>query len=48
MARLGWYDISERFYGEGHSGANVERPGLEKLIPRIQDGDIRMQRGLRR
>jgi DNA invertase Pin-like site-specific DNA recombinase len=36
VARL----VSERFDDEGYSGANIERPGLEKLVARLQDGDI--------
>ncbi len=40
MAWRGWYPIGERFDHEGYSGATIERPGLERLIARIQDGDI--------
>ncbi len=40
MAWRGWYPIGERFDDEGYSGATIERPGLERLIARIQDGDI--------
>ena len=40
MAWRGWYPIGERFDDEGYSGATIERPGLERLIARIQDGDL--------
>ncbi|QRK08585.1 recombinase family protein [Archangium violaceum] len=40
MAWRGWYPIGERFDDEGFSGASVERPALERLVARIQDGDI--------
>lgn len=40
MAWRGWYPIGERFDDEGYSGTTTERPGLEKLVARIQDGDI--------
>ena len=35
-----WYPIAERFDDEGESGATLERPGLAKLLRRIEDGDI--------
>jgi site-specific DNA recombinase len=40
MAWRGWYPVAERFDDEGYSGATIERPGLEKLVARLQDGDI--------
>jgi len=40
MAWRGWYPVAERFDDEGYSGATIERPGLEKLLARLQDGDI--------
>ncbi len=40
MAWRGWYPIGEHFDDEGYSGATIERPGLERLIARIQDGDV--------
>ena len=35
-----WCPISERFDDEGWSGANAERPALERLFQRIQEGAI--------
>jgi hypothetical protein len=35
-----WYSIAERFDDEGESGATLERPGLAKLLRRIEGGDI--------
>ncbi|HMA96485.1 MAG TPA: recombinase family protein [Polyangiaceae bacterium] len=40
MALRGWEPIDEHFDDEGFSGATVKRPALERLIERIQDGDI--------
>ncbi len=40
MAWRGWHPIGEHFDDQGYSGATIERPGLERLIARIQDGDI--------
>lgn len=36
-----WYPIAERFDDEGESGATLERPGLAKLLRRIEEGDVR-------
>lgn len=36
-----WYPIAERFDDEGESGATLERPGLAKLLQRIEEGDVR-------
>jgi site-specific DNA recombinase len=36
-----WYPIAERFDDEGESGATLERPGLVKLLWRIETGDVR-------
>lgn len=35
-----WYPIAERFDDEGESGATLERPGLAKLLQRIEEGDV--------
>ncbi len=35
-----WYPIAERFDDQGESGATLVRPGLAKLLRRIEDGDI--------
>jgi DNA invertase Pin-like site-specific DNA recombinase len=35
-----WYPIAERFDDEGESGATLERPGLAKLLQRIEVGDV--------
>lgn len=35
-----WYPIAERFDDGGESGATLQRPGLAKLLRRIEDGDI--------
>jgi hypothetical protein len=35
-----WYPIAERFDDEGYSGATIERPGLAKLLRRMEEGDI--------
>lgn len=35
-----WYPIAERFDDEGESGATLERPGLAKLLRRIEAGDV--------
>lgn len=35
-----WYPIAERFDDEGESGATLERPGLAKLLRRIEVGDV--------
>lgn len=35
-----WYPIAERFDDEGESGATLERPGLAKLMQRIEEGDV--------
>jgi DNA invertase Pin-like site-specific DNA recombinase len=40
-SRPGWYPLGEHFDDEGYSGATVERPALERLVERIQRGDIR-------
>lgn len=40
MAGNGWYPITEPFDDEGFSGATVQRPALERLFARLQDGDI--------
>ena len=40
LAWRGWYPIGEHFDDEGYSGATIERPGLERLLARIQEGDI--------
>ncbi len=37
---LFWYPIAERFDDEGESGATLERPGLAKLLRRIEEGDV--------
>lgn len=36
-----WYPIAEHFDDEAESGATLDRPGLAKLLRRIEDGDIR-------
>lgn len=36
-----WYPIAERFDDEGESGATLERPGLAKLLQRVEEGDVR-------
>jgi DNA invertase Pin-like site-specific DNA recombinase len=36
-----WSPIAERFDDEGESGATLERPGLAKLLRRIEEGDVR-------
>lgn len=36
-----WHPVAERFDDEGESGATLERPGLAKLLGRIEEGDIR-------
>jgi DNA invertase Pin-like site-specific DNA recombinase len=35
-----WYPIAERFDDEGESGATLGRPGLAKLLLRIEEGDV--------
>ncbi len=40
LAWRGWYPVGEHFDDEGYSGATIERPGLERLIARGQDGDL--------
>jgi hypothetical protein len=35
-----WYPIAERFDDEGESGATLERPGLAKLLRRIEGDEI--------
>ncbi|MDQ3037760.1 MAG: recombinase family protein [Myxococcota bacterium] len=40
LAWRGWYPIGEHFDDEGYSGATIERPGLERLLARIQEGDL--------
>lgn len=35
-----WYPLAERFDDEGESGATLERPGLAKLLRRIEAGDV--------
>src|SRR5690606_40642889 len=35
-----WYPIAERFDDEGESGATLKRPGLAKLLRRIEAGDV--------
>jgi hypothetical protein len=40
-ARPGWYPVAERFDDEGESGATLERPGLAKLLRRIEEGDVK-------
>lgn len=36
-----WYPIAEHFDDEGESGATLERPGLAKLLQRIEEGEVR-------
>lgn len=36
-----WYLLAERYDDEGESGATIERPGLAKLLRRIEEGDVR-------
>lgn len=36
-----WYPIAERFDDEGESAATLERPGLAKLLRRVEEGDVR-------
>ncbi len=36
-----WYPIAERVDDEVESGATLERPGLAKLLRRIEEGDVR-------
>ncbi|MBX3130290.1 MAG: recombinase family protein [Polyangiaceae bacterium] len=36
-----WYPVAEHFDDEGESGATLERPGLAKLLRRVEEGDVR-------
>lgn len=36
-----WYPIAEHFDDEGESGATLGRPGLAKLLRRVEEGDVR-------
>ncbi len=39
-SRHGWHALDEHFDDEGHSGATVERPALERLFARIRAGEV--------
>ncbi len=40
MAWRGWYVAGEHFDDEGESGATTDRPGLAKLLTRIENGKV--------
>jgi len=40
MAWRGWFVAGEHFDDEGQSGATTDRPGLAKLLRRIEDGAV--------
>lgn len=40
MAWRGWFVAGEHFDDEGQSGATTDRPGLAKLLKRIEDGEV--------
>lgn len=40
MAWRGWFVAGEHFDDEGHSGATTDRPGLAKLLRRIENGEV--------
>src|SRR5258706_15754101 len=37
---LGWHEIPQRYDDGGYTGANLERPGLRKLLQDIEAGVI--------
>lgn len=40
MAWRGWFVAGEHFDDEGQSGATTDRPGLAKLLRRIENGEV--------